>query len=83
MAEYLVTFERIGRNHDVQPLTVGAVSGDELAEAVYDYARPMLVSRDIEVFVNLDEGRGFIACGMAHNGGNFVIQPKDAGVPRG
>ena len=75
-AGYRVTFDRIGRNHGVEPLTATAGDADELAEAVYRYARPHLASRDVEVVVDLAAGSGFIFCGF-NNGGTFTIETAE------
>lgn len=69
---YEVTFERIGRNHNVARLGVEAADADELSAAIHKYARSHLRSRDYEVVVDLQKGDGFIACGM-HCGGRFTI----------
>lgn len=74
---YRVEFQRIGRTHDVPPLEVtsraAAVrAGDALAEAIYEYAWPHLASRDVQVMVDLDEGRGSILCGF-NSGGRFQV----------
>lgn len=69
---YTVTFDRIGRNHDVAPLQATADDADELAEAIYRYSRPHLSSRDVEVVVDLEQSRGSIFCGF-NSGGRFTI----------
>lgn len=58
---FLVTFDRVGRRHDVAPLPVTVDDGpfaavaDALIEAIYTYARPMCSSRDTDaVFNELD-----------------------------
>ncbi len=67
----IVTFERIGRSHDVPPLTLDdALTGDETAAAIYTVARRHLMSRDVEVVVDGD--RVHIFAGM-HNGGGGTI----------
>lgn len=79
----VVTFDRIGRNHNVAPLTLDVQPGPQFAraerliDAIYDYARPHLGSRDVSVEVGLADdgsltGHGWICCGM-RNGGNFTI----------
>jgi hypothetical protein len=73
IASYRVTFSRIGRNHDVPPLVTVASSADELAEVIYDYARPHLRSRDVEVYVDLEKQNGGILCGF-NSGGMFTIE---------
>ena len=69
---YRVTFERIGRNHSVVPLVAKAVDAHDLADLIHQYARKHLRSRDYDVVVDLEAGKGYIACGM-HSGGEFEI----------
>lgn len=73
MSSYFVTFDRIGRNRSVEPLTVDADSDDSLAEKIYRYAKPHLISRDIEVTVDCETGRGQIWAGW-NNGGTFTVE---------
>ena len=73
MTCYCVTFERIGRNHNVAALGVDVANADELAEEIHKYARPHLRSADYEVCVDLETGEGSIICGM-HCGGQFTIE---------
>lgn len=70
MSTYRVTFERIGRNHNVPPTTVEANDPDELAERVYRYARQYLLSRDFDVDVlSEDDGHtGKVAIGWGRFG---------------
>jgi hypothetical protein len=75
VSTYRVTFERIGRTHDVPELTTTAVDLDELAEAVHDYARRFLVSNDYEVSVRgaddvdvTDKGKVYIGWGRYGTG---------------
>ena len=80
LTTYTVTFERVGRNHNVAPLTAHAVDADHLAEEIYRYVRPHLRSRDVDVTVDMAEGKGYIHCGF-HNGGTFAVaatRPGDA-----
>lgn len=72
LPRYRVTFARIGRNHSVEPLEAKADDADALAEAIHRYARKHLSSRDYDVDLDLDAGKGCIICGM-HNGGEFTI----------
>lgn len=69
---FTVSFNRIGRTHDVLDLAVATTNPDEIAGLVYRYARPMLRSRDVEVVVNLETMRGSIFCGF-NNGGTFTL----------
>jgi hypothetical protein len=62
-AGYVATFERIGRRHDVPPLTVDSADPDAIAEAVWAYARQFLGSRWFDVVVDLAELRGSIEFG--------------------
>lgn len=71
--KYEVKFERIGRNHAVEPLTVTVDGEADLCRRIRAHARPHLRSRDFDVCVDLDAGSGFIACGM-HSGGNFTVR---------
>jgi hypothetical protein len=71
--KYRVMFDRIGRKKEVAPLTVDARDADELAEHIYRYARPHLLSRDVEVSADLEAGKGIVFCGF-NNGGTFTIE---------
>lgn len=71
--DYVATFDRIGRKHDVEPLPVTG-DADAIAEQVYRYARTKVGSRDVEVAVDLDEMRGWVLCGM-HPAGSFTLAP--------
>lgn len=57
MNRYRVTFDRIGRNHDVAPLDVVGENDSEVAFHVHQYARPRLTSNDVTVNVDLDAMR--------------------------
>lgn len=72
MKTYRVTFERIGRNHHVAPMTAKVVDTDQLAEYIHKHARPHLRSRDYDVIIDLEKGTGSIACGF-HSGGEVTI----------
>lgn len=74
-APYRVIFDRIGRSRDVAPLEMEIdVNGpNHLAELIHQYARPHLLSRDVEVVVDLEQGKGWIICGF-NNGGTFTIE---------
>lgn len=49
---YRVTFDKIGRRRDVEPLTTESVnSADALAKKIATYARKFLLSNDIDVNV--------------------------------
>lgn len=76
---YRVAFDRIGRtggrdgSEPPAPLTARVLTADHLADRIYDYARPYLRSRDVEVLVDLEEMRGSILCGF-NTGGRFTIE---------
>lgn len=75
---YRVSFDRIGRRHDVEPLTVTVTSrpddqADGLAEEVWRYARKFLASRDVEAQVYLDQNAVVIFAGF-HVGGTGRIE---------
>lgn len=72
MTAYRVTFSRIGRSHDIQPLLLDADGPNHLAEQVSAYARPFLASRAVEVAVDLSEMTGQILAGF-RNAGTFTI----------
>lgn len=53
----IINFDRIGRNHNVDPLTVDdSAAPDAVAEAVWGYARRFLTSHDFDVAVDLSSG---------------------------
>ena len=69
-------FDRIGRNRAVPPLTIAAKDPDEIAKAIYRYARRYVMSRDVEVTVNGDGDTptgGTIFCGC-QVGGSFTLE---------
>ena len=69
---YRLTFERIGRNHNVPDLVTGATNPDDIAEEVWRLARKNCGSRDLEVAVDLEAMKGHIFAGM-HSAGSFTI----------
>ena len=71
---YVATFDRISRNHDVPPLNV-AGDAEDIAEQVFNYARPRCLSRDVSVGVDLDKLTGTIFAGM-HVAGSFTLEPR-------
>lgn len=72
--KYEVTFDRIGRNRHVAPLTTEADGPNHLAEVIYRYARPHLASRDIEVSVDMDAGTVRIFAGCNNGGGGKFVE---------
>jgi hypothetical protein len=81
--KYVVTFDRIGRNHVVQPLVVESanrLSRDDIEAHIDRYARKFLASRDVDVTVDLESGRGDIFAGI-QSGGTFTVRVDDGRVP--
>lgn len=75
--KYRIEFDRIGRNHSIEPLITEAKSGGDLAKEIWAYAKPYLRSRDVDINLDIRKGTGFIVCGM-HNGGEFTIKKEAA-----
>ena len=73
---YIAKFDRISRNHNVEPLNV-AGTPDAIAEQVWNYARPKCASRDIEVCVDMERMTGTIFAGF-HVAGSFTLEAVDA-----
>lgn len=71
-SEYVVTFDRIGRNHNVPPLTVKESDPDNIAAAVFKVARKYCASSWFEVIVNLEDNTGSIEYGRF---GTFTLEP--------
>lgn len=79
---YRVEFARIGRNHNVAPLETGPVDGpNHLEYVIQQYVSRHLVSRVIEVDVDVDGGTGDILCGF-QSGGRFTVTPIAEGGTR-
>lgn len=70
---YRVTFARIGRTHDVEPLIARAQSADELAEQIAGHARAYLCTRHVAAVFDLVAGIGHIVCGVRPDG-DFLIE---------
>lgn len=75
-----VTFDRVGRNHNVAPLVITDTDDwDEIADRVYDHVRPHLRSRNVEVVIRSDPAdgitRGVILCGPVV-GGAFTVEQE-------
>lgn len=75
---YRVTFDRIGRRHDVPPLEAEAATLGELGDRIYDYARPNLASRDVDVLYDPDTRAGVVMVGGMRNAGNFTVEELTA-----
>ena len=74
MTDYRVSFERVGRNHDVEPMRFEDVTeADELAALIHQRVRGLLGSRFYEVVVELDDGVGEIIVGGFRPAGRFTI----------
>jgi hypothetical protein len=72
---YEVTFERIGRHRDVEPMIFEDVTEpEELAALIYQRAGRFLMSRGYEVIVDLDEMTGSIMAGMRPAGSFTIIR---------
>jgi hypothetical protein len=67
---YLVTFDRIGRDHPAS-LKTSASTGPELADRIYDYALRHVGSSDLDVDVKWD-GTGYLNVGGVRNEGDFT-----------
>jgi len=94
---FRVEFNRIGRTHDVAPLELAVDDGpagavaDLLAERIYDYARPKVLSRELEVSIfygsdedptpatsaDLDGAVGVLIVGGFRQAGAFTIRTFD------
>lgn len=74
MPTYIVTFDRIGRNHDVPPATFEDVDdADEMARRVRERVRHFLISGCVvDVTVDLEKMTGNIYTG-ARPAGSFTI----------
>lgn len=77
MSLYKVTFERIGRRRDLPPQVFAAKDADELAAKVYNFGRPYLMSRDVAMDLDMEQGRGEFLCGF-RSGGTFTFVADDA-----
>jgi hypothetical protein len=67
-----IEFDRIGRNHNVGPLVVEFDNDLALLDAVHDYARHQLTSREFSVEIDLDGGDVSIEYGR-YGTGKLVI----------
>lgn len=81
----IARFDRIGRNHSVEPLilpgTFDDAEWDTLAELIYKYAAPKLVSRDVDVHID-DDHTGVITAGF-HSAGTFTLTEEAADATLG
>lgn len=70
---YLIRFDRIGRGNNGVLLDTYATDADDLADTIFHYARPLLVSQTFTVTVDLEQGKGWIEGGRF---GTFTIEEK-------
>jgi len=71
MNKYRVTFERIGRTHDIPEQIIEAADGEELVEKVHRFAGRHLGSREWDVLLFEDHDsvtRGEISVGAGSYG---------------
>jgi hypothetical protein len=71
MALYRLTFNRIGRDHNIGVREVEADDADQLAALVAQLARRHLASSGFVVAVDLERGKGLIEGGRF---GEFAIE---------
>jgi len=80
---YRITFDKIGRSHNVGSIAVASVEDDQVADRiarqVFDVARGHLLSSDVNVIVELGEapgtgGQGYISAGF-QTVGTFTVTP--------
>lgn len=77
--QFCVTYERVGRHGGrtgspaPAPLIVWAIGAEGLAEHVRKMIRPYLLSRDVEVVVDLERLCGQILAGWG-TGGRFTVE---------
>ena len=69
---YTAKFERIGRRRDVPDLVVVADTADQMADAIWHYAKGFLGSKWYDVTVDLEAMRGSIEYGRF---GRFTLEP--------
>lgn len=72
---YIITFNRVGRRRDIEPMTFEEVaSPNELAALIFERVKTMLASREVEVLVNLLRMTGRIVVGGVRSAGEFTIK---------
>jgi len=70
-----IVFDRIGRNYEVEPLTLAdTATAKQIAAAVQAHARPHLGSRRIDVRVDPETGKVWIAAGFGHAGSGLITR---------
>lgn len=83
MSTYRVSFDRIGRHHEVADLVV-ATREHELPDKIRSYALQYPMSRDVDVYIDQDAMTGRIVVGGCRPGGSFTVtaepDPNSAAV---
>ena len=74
---YLATFERIGRNRNVEQLTIDADEPNAIADAIHGRARRNLGSRFFTVMVDLAEDTFLIEGGRFGRGTLAVVTEQE------
>jgi hypothetical protein len=71
--KYRITFDRVGRNHNPEPVFIEASDAEDLAAKIFAYIirRKLLASREFEVTVDLTKMSGSIDFGRF---GEFTIE---------
>src|ERR1700754_2043874 len=77
---YRVTFDRIGRNHNVSALVAQADGPNHLADQILAHARPHLMSRDISVAFEEDMLSGWIFAGVRTASTFKIERPESYGT---
>lgn len=72
---YKVTFSRLGRGAPPEPFTVSSENSDpdELASHIFTVARKRLISRDVEVVVDVEDLSVRVYAGF-QNAGEGVLE---------
>lgn len=69
-----VTFARIGRRRDVAPLDIDSTDPDVIKARIQTYARRILESEHVGLWIDMDLMRGIIQVGLLQSGGQFTIE---------
>jgi hypothetical protein len=73
MKRYRVTFDRIGRDHNVPDLHVDGTE-DDLLDEVMTYCSRFLTSSGFDIDINLGTGEGWVEMGRF---GTFTVKELD------
>jgi hypothetical protein len=76
---YTISFDRVGRNHNVPDLLTECTHADDIADQVWHLARNLCGSRDLKVVVDLEEMKGRIFAGV-QSAGKFTVTETPAGA---